>query len=277
MPRNYSSFSNFSRAFSNGLQSLRGILSFSKDKDLNFDLPTHELRSPNNPTDHEHPQLEIPAAPSVESIFLLICYDQGKYATRLLQLDLTTLETESDKALFHILRKSYYELRPNWRSWMSFRTLESIRFVHFEMYKSELVDIRKQDDVPPLEDVEYRYKPAPPDIMPPVGIRHLMHVFQNPDCAEEESLCLSRFPKKLKERLRCKGGTKPGWGLQFKEGLDTKKLWITMFVVFGLGSLTMGISWAILKHSIQDAFAIAAYMLAFATVTIGTVRAMLVM
>ncbi|RDL37225.1 uncharacterized protein BP5553_04658 [Venustampulla echinocandica] len=274
---NSSSLSNFSRAFSSGLQSLRGLLTFSKDKDLESDLPIHELRSPSNPTDHERSQPETPATPSMESAYLPVCYDQGRYATQLLQLDLTILEADSDKALFQILRKSYHDLRPSWRSWISLRTLESIRFVHFEMYKSELVDVRKQDDVPPPEDIDYRYKPAPPEIIPPVGSKYLMHVFQHPDCAEEESLCLSRFPKKLKERLRCRGGIKPGWGLQYEDGLDIKKLWITLFVVFGLGSLTIGISWAILKHSIQDAFAIAAYLLAFATVTVGTVRALLVM
>ena len=145
------------------------------------------------------------------------------------------------------------------------------------MYKSELVDVRKQDEVPSPEDIEYRYRPAPPDVMPPVGSRHLMHIFQHPDCADEESLCLSRFPKKLNEKLRCQKGIKPGWGIQFEEDWDAKKLWIFVFVLFGLGSTTIGILWAVLEHSIQDAFAIAAYMLAFATITMGTIRAMLVM
>jgi hypothetical protein len=160
---------------------------------------------------------------------------------------------------------------------MSLRTLESIRFVHFEMYPRELIDVRKQDDVPPPEDIEYRYTPAPPDILPPVGSNYLMHVFQHPDCAEPEPLCLSRFPKKLKERLRCRGGIKPGWGLHFIEGWSAKRIWIVVFIIFGLGSLTTGILWAVFKHSIQDAFALASYMVAFATVSVGTVQALVVM
>jgi hypothetical protein len=145
------------------------------------------------------------------------------------------------------------------------------------MYKSELVDIKKQNELPPPQDKDYRYAPAPPDTIPPVGNNYLMHVFQHPDCAEDEPLCLSKFPKKLKEKLLCRGGIKPGWGLQFIEGWDAKKLWMIGFLFFGLGSLTIGVLWAVFRHSIQDAFAIAAYMVAFGTMTVGTVQAFLVM
>lgn len=50
-----------------------------------------------------------------------------------------------------------------------------------------------------------------------------------------------------------------GWGLQFVEGWDFKKLWILVFVVFGLGCLVLGMLWAVYKHSIQDVFAIAVH------------------
>lgn len=113
--------------------------------------------------------------------------------------------------------------------------------------------------------------PAPPDILPLVGSNYLMHVFQHLDCAEPKPLCLSRFPKKLKERLRCKGRIKPGWGLQFVKGWSAKRIWIVVFVIFGLRSLTTGILWAVFKHSIQDAFALATYIVAFATVSVGIV------
>ena len=104
-----------------------------------------------------------------------------------------------------------------------------------------------------------------------------MHIFSHPECAEEEPLCLSRFLKKLKERLRCKRGIKPGWGLQFVEGWDAKKLWLIVFLLFGCGSLLIGVLWDVFDHSVQDAFAIAAYMIAFATATVGSVQALLFM
>jgi len=56
-----------------------------------------------------------------------------------------------------------------------------------------------------------------------------------------------------------------------------KKIWILTFVIFGLGSLCMGIVWAFCHRSIQDAFAIAGYIAAFATISTGTTQALLVM
>ncbi|KAG7008227.1 hypothetical protein G7Y79_00006g018470 [Physcia stellaris] len=71
-----------------------------------------------------------------------------------------------------------------------------------EMYKSELVDIRKLDDLPPEEKKdEYRYNPVPADIIPPVGENHMLHLINHPTHAEEDGFVLDRIPKKLKERL----------------------------------------------------------------------------
>ena len=104
----------------------------------------------------------------------------------------------------------------------------SIKFVQFNLYRSLLVDVRKTDDVPPPAEKNYRYRPAPPEIVPPVGERHLLHLYKNPGCAEDDEPCLSRCPRKLKEKLKCISGVSPGWG---------KKIWIIVFVVFGIGSL----------------------------------------
>jgi hypothetical protein len=49
----------------------------------------------------------------------------------------------------------------------SLQTLSWIKFVHFELYSGELVDVRKVDDIPPPEHLEYRYAPVPPDVIPP--------------------------------------------------------------------------------------------------------------
>jgi hypothetical protein len=265
-----STFSGIAQTLSSRLQALLNILSFGA-KTSETVLPLHETTD--SITDHTNSEsTSLPPEP----VYLLICYNEGRFATKLLQLDLTALHAESDRALFQILRSKYHKLTGTRLSWLSLKTLESIKFVYFEMYKSELVDVRKEDDVPPPEDVEYRYVPAPPELIPPVGSNYLMHIFQHPDCAEEEPLCLSKFPKKLKDRLRCLRGVRPGWGLQFIEGWDSKKIWIILFVFFGLGSLAMGVLWAVFEHSIQDVFSMAAYMVAFATVSVETVQAILV-
>jgi hypothetical protein len=101
----------------------------------------------------------------------------------------------------------------------------------------------------------------------------MMHLFHHPSHAEDDSICLERFPKKLKEKLKCSGGVNPGWGLQFVDGWNIKKIWILSFVFFGLGSLVIGILWAVYGRSIQDAFAIASYIVGFATVSVGTMQA----
>lgn len=255
------------------IRSLSSVFNFgSKPTTVEDGLPLHSL----------------PKAPAVAStnqatplpqdlLFLLLCYSEGRYATKLLQLDLISLAATSDKTLFKLLRSNYYSMRRPWLSFFSLRALEWIKFVHFEMYRSELVDVRKINDIPPPEHQEYKYAPAPPDVIPPVGDRHMMHLFQHPECADDEMLCLSRFPKKLKEKLRCAKGVNPGWGLQFVEGWDFRKIWIVVFMLFGLGSVVLGVLWAVYKHSIQDAFAISSYMLTFAALSVGLMQALMIM
>jgi hypothetical protein len=69
------------------------------------------------------------------------------------------------------------------------------------MYRSELIDIRKSNDIPPPEKKDYRYQPAPPGLIPPVGERHMMHLFEHQEHAEDESLCLDRFPQETQGQV----------------------------------------------------------------------------
>ncbi len=65
------------------------------------------------------------------------------------------------------------------------------------MYKSSLV-IRAQNSMPPeSRKHEYRYRPFPAELIPPVGENYLMHLFNHPEHADLEALCLHRFPKNL--------------------------------------------------------------------------------
>jgi hypothetical protein len=258
---------------------LQNIFSFFRDilgsqgtKSLGPSLPTHQ--PVNNQLNAIGSNPGNPSSATVESLFLLLCYGEGRYSTRLLQLDLHSLEATSDQTIFRLLGQNYKQMRGRWLSYISLRTLTGIKFVRFEMYRSSLVDVRQKDDVPPPGHAEYRYLPTPPDLVPPIGENHMMHLFQHPDHADEETVCLDRFPKKLKERLQCKPGTPTsiGWGLEFVEDWDWKFIWWIAFAVLGLGSLLMGVLWAKFEHSVQDAFAIAAYMVAFVGVSVGAMQ-----
>ena len=133
----------------------------------------------------------------------------------------------SDRLFFESLKIQYRNMRGHWGSLFTLRQLVSIRFVQFEMYKSELVDIRKVDDIPPeSKKKDYRYRPMPAELIPPVGPNHMMHLYEHPDHAEDESVCLNRIPKKLREKLQLRPnqGTGIGWGIHFVEGANWIKV-----------------------------------------------------
>ncbi|TGO34436.1 hypothetical protein BHYA_0197g00130 [Botrytis hyacinthi] len=272
-----SRFSDCSKSFSKSLSSIFTVWSSNSSREsLSSGLPTHEPSK--NQLDSNNPNTVNPIPLPVENVYLLLCYPSGRYATRLLQLGLHNLEPKSDQSLFTILRTNYKSMRGRFLNLISLKTLKSIKFVHFEMYRSSLIDVRQKDVIPPPDHIEYRYSPAPPEVIPPIGDNHLMHLFLHPDHADEDTVCLDRFPKKLKEKLSCKKGqpTNFGWGLEFVEGWDMKSIWIVAFIVFGIGSLLLGILWAVYKHSIQDAFTIAGYMVSFAAISVGAIQSLLV-
>jgi hypothetical protein len=257
------------------LQSIGRVFGLKRGQDARSALPLHELNPTNNALNCGTEASRRAPSDQSDSLYLLLCYNEGRYATRLLQLDLITQKAGCDRTLFKVLRTNYTEMRGKWLSFFSFRVLRSIKFVQFDLYKSELVDVKKEDDIPPPGNVEYRYQPAPPELIPPIGERHLMHLFEHPDHAEDEPICFDRFPKKLKEKLICSRGINPGWGLQFVEGWDMKKIWAAIFAMFGIGSLFIGVLWTVYKHSIQDAFTMASYAVAMAAVSVGTLQAFL--
>jgi hypothetical protein len=243
-------------------------------KDATSSLPQHESNT-TNLTSIAQPSTTPPPV-RCTSLYLLLCYPSGRYATRLLQLELLTETSSCDKSLFHALRGNYSSMRGRWRSYLSFRTLHSIKFVQFDLYSSLLVDVKQQNSIPPPTNNEYHYLPAPPELIPPIGENHLMHLYTHPDHAEPSPICFEKFPKKLREKLICnKAGTNEGWGLQFIEGWDMKKIFGLVFLLFGIGSLAIGVLWSVYNHSIQDAFTMASYMIAMTAVGMGSLQASL--
>ncbi|KAL8952700.1 MAG: hypothetical protein Q9222_001399 [Ikaeria aurantiellina] len=180
----------------------------------------------------------------------------------------------SDQTLFENLKNEYTDMLGKWMSVCSLKRLASIRFVYFGMYRSELVDVYKYDDMPPEEKKdEYRFSPTPADLIPPIGPNHMMHLFEHPDHAETDGVCLDKIPKKLRDRLQsCPAkGIGLGWAIYFVEGLDWFMIWLLGFAGLLL-SLVLGIAWAIRRDDVQGGFGITACMMVGFVFTTGLVQ-----
>lgn len=211
-----------------------------------------------------------------ETFFLLTCIRIGRYATSLVQLDLKQpAPIVSDRQLLELLRTRYSQIRHSWRrTLLSFQTLTSLEFVQFELHRKSLVDIRKRNDIPPADRRdEYHYHPLPAELIPPVGKNFLMHIYHHPEDAEQETVCLTRFPKRMKERLKLGEAEMPvGWGIEFVEGIHWNKVWCFGFAIVVV-SFIVGVGWSWWKRDVQGGFGIAGYMMAFLTFMVGMVQA----
>jgi hypothetical protein len=102
--------------------------------------------------------------------------------------------------------------------------------------------------------------------MPPIGNDILMHRFTSPINCFNDSFCLAQIPKRIGERPT--PGIAPdyyvGWGMHLEHGLNLERLflWILLGAV---PSVLFGVLWAVFKKSIQDGFAVAAYIIAVET------------
>lgn len=201
-----------------------------------------------------------PIAPQPDCLFLLLCLPYHNRGTRLVQLDLR--DVQDDKGFFYLLRNNYREMRGKFKRILSLRTVKSIKFVQFELRRSQLVNIRKENDLPPeaLRE-EYMYNPMPADMIPPLGENYMMHLFSHPDHADPRAKeDLDRIPKKLKDRLAiCAAqGKGIGWGVHFVEGWHLSALSLVAYVVFLIASLIFLVCWAVLKQDVQGASGVAA-------------------
>lgn len=114
-----------------------------------------------------------------------MCHNDGvgHETIKLKQLDISDVDLDTN--LFQCLRDEYMALRKHWWLRISPWSLKSIRFVRFELYENDLVDINKLDDVPPSEmNDEYRHRPPnAPEVCPPLGSTLLLHLLGYPACA----------------------------------------------------------------------------------------------
>ena len=147
--------------------------------------------------------------------------------------------------------------------------------MQFELYDPNLVDIRKENDIPPADNKQYTYQPVPAETVPPIGKNHLMHMFHHPEDGEGKSVCFNRFPKKKRYQLQVLNGsqTQPGWGINFVEGIYWQKIFAIGMVICLL-SLVFGIAWAVKRDDVQGGFGVAAYVLTFLSCLVGFLGAM---
>ena len=218
-------------------------------------------------------QINVLIAPQPESLYLLLCIPQYKNATRVVHMDVKSLT--SDQQLFAGLRTHYIATRGRFRMLLPLKKLTSIDFIQFEAYNSDLADVKNENDMPPKSrSNEYRFRPMPADNIPPVGRKHMMHLYEHPDHAEDIGICLDKISKKMKERLAiCPNrGTGVGWGVHFSEGLNWLLLYILGLLGLSLGIL-FGVLWAKFKNDVQGGFGIAACIMLGFSFTVGIVQA----
>lgn len=217
-----------------------------------------------------------PAHTSGDIFYLLLCHNSGVGAevVKLRQPDICDIN--NDHKLFSFLHEEYITLRKRWWTWISLWTLQSIKFV---LHENELVYVKKVDEVPPpAKDNDYRHGPPnPPELNPPLGPTILMHLFKHPEKAGTKNKCLKKIPRKLRNRLAVLDEEEDaiGWWLQFVEGWSKKRLMYMTALTFGLSSLIVLVVVSILGHNIQNAAAIASFMLSFVTIGIATAQAAL--
>ncbi|KAF8858277.1 hypothetical protein BDZ45DRAFT_743523 [Acephala macrosclerotiorum] len=219
-----------------------------------------------------------PPPTSGDIFYLLMCHHDGIGAetTKLKQLDVSDVDT--DNKLFQCLHDEYTLLRKRWWTWISLWSLQSIKFAKFELFGNDLVDIKSLDEVPPpAKKNEYRHGPPnPPELSPPLGSILLMNLFKHPELAGTRSKhCLNKIPRRLRERLAIIDEDYPplGWGLQFVEGWSKKRLMYLAASTFSFASLVVIILVSVLGRNIQNAAAIASFMLSLITIAVTTLQA----
>ncbi|TPX13401.1 uncharacterized protein E0L32_006131 [Thyridium curvatum] len=195
--------------------------------------------------------------------YVLLCVPFMKKALKLHNAEVCKIN--SDREFFRMLRYYYTQHCPRKRFSIPKR-VQALNFVHFEVYRSKLVDILSTPSLPPNDQpgTDYMYEPMPPATNPPVGPNLLMHLFEHPDHAEVTPVLYKRIPRKLRAKLEACPiqGSSAGWGIHYVEGLDRLTMYIYGCVGFAI-ALVMAVIWASIRDDVQGGFAIAGFLIAF--------------
>ena len=213
------------------------------------------------------------SASTSSSLHVLLSFPYYSHGSRLCQPPIKNMRT--DREFFKLLRVSYDTTRSRFKRLFSLKTIRSVKFVQLERFRSDLVDIRKVDDLPPPADDEYVYDPKPPELVPPVGENLMLHLFLHPDHADDfTAVLLKRVPKKNNILSTCPvKGSGLGWGIHFGGGWHYGLLWFCLLLLTILGSVVFLVCWAVLEHDVQGASGVAGYVLVLITAAGGSLQA----
>ena len=233
-----------------------------------------------------------PSVATVDPLYLLMCINHKIPGSKLHHQEIRRDEVHTDRDLFFLLRRTYFERRKYLGSALSARMVKRLSLVKFLVDLSGVVDTNfhshttscgptrhdctctpPSDLIVPSTTAEYTLR-HPPKYVPAVGSNHLTHSFRHPECIkEEEKWVYNQVPKRVGSRLESTPDNSPllGWGIGFEEGWDEGKLKHGGFLIFVVGSFVFAILWSVLKHDIQSAFGISAYWMTGLAIIVGYV------
>lgn len=221
--------------------------------------------------------------PTPQSVLHLMTCMHLNRSRKVLQQDLLE-DVNTDRKLLKFMRQQYERHRGRWRTMLSFKCVQGIFLVKFNLPVGSTVIVRDHNSycgvnaaapvgcecIPPAAIVEpalnaqYRCIPGPPATYPPIPSEHLLMLFSCPSYADEtDDWILKQLPKRICGRLRGQAGQPAeGWGVYYQEGWDRDLISVVVFSVFLVASVLFGALWSVFKFDIQGAFGISAYMVA---------------
>ncbi|KAJ5082879.1 hypothetical protein N7532_011922 [Penicillium argentinense] len=116
---------------------------------------------------------------------------------------------------------------------------------------------------------------VPPGLSPPVGSKHMMDLFNDPDRYVPGAIrVIQQIPKKMNASLVNSSSEQiEEWGICFQEGWNRSRIWWLLAGVFGVGSLLFGVVWGVLEKDVQGAFGVAGWWMMAATILVGVLGA----
>jgi hypothetical protein len=134
------------------------------------------------------------------------------------------------------------------------------------------------DTVPP-DTQQYEFAPPPPlDMVPPISAEHMVHLL-TAECTpalQAGSFYLDQLPKKKDKPLKFTAtqlrDINVGYGLHFVEKPDPSPVVTFLFIIAIVVGTGFGIFWGIFKKDLQDAWAIAAYVVSIMALAVVTLQ-----
>ncbi|KAF1959671.1 hypothetical protein CC80DRAFT_466719 [Byssothecium circinans] len=240
----------------------------------NTSLPRQQRRSSNAGVKSQNICTTHPLSDPDGHRYIHWCIPWTRYTMRMHSLQ--TCQIYSDFDFFTALKARYGNSKSRFRHFLSLKKPISLRFVKFQLYHKQLVDIHEAANIPPeSRKDEYEYLPMPTETIPPVGSNLLMHFFTHPNDAASRPVLLPSIPKRKRDKLEpCPvRGSSVGWGIDITTGTNELKLFL-LGLLACMGSLLFGVVWTVNMGDIQGGFGAAGFMFALLGFTVASLKAL---